>query len=105
MCTSCSMRYWPHPSLNQYVKVFNCVAHGENLSHRRWWWLGSQADMEVAVIPQPHRQGDRPSQENQDFAFCIESPCPGKAGLLEKPDRWSPYPGAWAQCSYQSKWE
>lgn len=82
----------------------NCVAHGEKLSRRRWWWLGSQADMEVPITPQIHRQGDQPSQGTQDFpVFCIKRSMSWETWCARKSDRWSLYPGAWAQCSYQSK--
>ena len=40
--------------LNQYVKVWP-GAGGGKLSHRRWWWMGHQADTDIAVTSQAHR--------------------------------------------------
>lgn len=94
------------PFLKPECESLNCVAQGEKLSRRRWWWLGSQADKEVAITPQPHRQGDQPSEGTQDFpAFCIERSMPWETWCARQAGQWSPYPETWAQCSYQSEWE
>ena len=45
--------------LNQYVKVWP-GAGGGKLSHRRWWWMGHQADTDIAVTSQAHRWGHQP---------------------------------------------
>ena len=38
----------------KYVKVWP-GAGGGKLSHRRWWWMGHQADTDIAVTSQAHR--------------------------------------------------